>query len=49
MGTKIAHTYSAFSDYCQELLQESEVNSDNYYDCIVASDETWVYYHDPLS
>ena len=34
---------------CQELLRESEVNSDNYFHRIVTSDETWVvYYYDLL-
>ena len=36
-------------DCCQELLQESEVNLDNYFDCIVIGDEIWVYSYDPLS
>ena len=36
-------------DCCQELSQESEVNPGNYFDRIVTGDETWVYYHDPLS
>ena len=36
-------------DCCQELLQESEVNQDNYFHCIVTDDETRVYYYDPLS
>ena len=40
MGMKIAHTYSTFSDCCQELLEESEVKPDNYFDCIVPGDET---------
>ena len=29
--------------------EESEVNSDNYFHCIVTNDETWLYYYDPLS
>ena len=36
-------------DCCQELLQESEVNSDNYFHRIVVDDETWLYYYDLLS
>ena len=36
-------------DCCQELLQENEVNPDNYSDRIVTGDETWIYYYDPLS
>ena len=36
-------------DCCQELLQESEVNLDNYFDLIVTGDETWPYYYDFLS
>ena len=36
-------------DCCQELLQESKVNSDKYFDRIVTGDETWVYYYDRLS
>ena len=34
---------------CHELLQESEVNPDNYFDGIVTGDETCSYYYDPLS
>ena len=49
MDTKIVHTSSTFSDCCQELLQESEVNLDNYFDRIVAGDEIWVYYYNPFS
>ena len=50
MGTKIALTYLTFSDCCQELLQENEVNSDNYFHRIVTDDEIRVvYYYDPLS
>ena len=37
------------ADSCQELLQESEVNPDNYFHRIVTGGKTWVYYHDPLS
>ena len=33
----------------QELLQESEVNPDNYFDCAVTGDETWPSYYDPHS
>ena len=33
----------------QELLQESEVNSDNYFHRIVIGDETWVHYYDLFS
>ena len=36
-------------DCCQELLQESKVNPDKYFDRIVTGDEIWVYYYDPLS
>ena len=36
-------------DCCQELLQESEVNPDNYFHRFVIGDETWVYYYNPLS
>ena len=36
-------------DCCQELLQKSEVNPDNYFDRIVTGNETWVYYYDRLS
>ena len=31
-------------DCCQEPLQKSEVNPDNYFDRIVTGDETYVYY-----
>ena len=33
-------------DYCQELLQEGEVNLDNYFNRIVTGDETCLYYYD---
>ena len=36
-------------DCCQELLQESKVNPDNYFHRIVTSDETWIYIYDHLS
>ena len=36
-------------DCCQELLQESEVNSDNYFHRIVTGDEIWLYSYDRLS
>ena len=36
-------------DCCQELLEESEVNPDNYYDHIVIDDDIWVYYYDLFS
>ena len=36
-------------DCCQGLLQESEVNSDNYFHRIVTCDKTWAYYYDPFS
>ena len=36
-------------DCCQELLQESKVNPDSYFDRIVTGDETWVYYYDLFS
>ena len=36
-------------DCCQEFLQKSEVNPNNYFDCIVTGDGIWVYYYDPLS
>ena len=41
--------YANRVDCCQELLQESEVNSDNYFHSIVVDDETWLYYYDLLS
>ena len=34
---------------CQELLQESEVNSVNFFDSIVTSDESWIHHYDLLS
>ena len=49
MSTKIAHTYSTLLVCCQELLQEKEVNLNNYFHRIVTGDETWVCYYDPLS
>ena len=36
-------------DCYQELLQESEVNSDNYFHRIVTGDEVCLYYYDPFS
>ena len=36
-------------DCCQELLQEREVNPNNYFHRFVIGDEIWVYYHDLLS
>ena len=36
-------------DCCQGLLQESEVNPDNYFHRFVTGDETWVYYYDSFS
>ena len=36
-------------DCCQELLQESKANSDNYFHRILTDDGTWVYYYDSLS
>ena len=36
-------------DCCQELLQEREINSNNYFHRIVTDDEIWVvYYYNPL-
>ena len=35
-------------DCCQELLQQSEVNPDNFFDCIVTGDESWTRHYDPL-
>ena len=36
-------------DCCQELLQESEVNPAEFFDCIVTGDESWIHHYDPLS
>ena len=36
-------------DCCQELLQQSEVNSTKFFDCIVTGDESWIHHYDPLS
>ena len=36
-------------DCCQELLQQSEVNPDNFFDSIVTDDESWIYHYDLLS
>ena len=33
----------------QELLHESEVNQDNFFDPIVTGDEFWIHHYDPLS
>ena len=34
---------------CQELLQQSEVNPDNFFHSIVNGDEFWIHHYDPLS
>ena len=36
-------------DCCQELLQQSEVNPDKFFDSIVTGDESWIHHYDPLS
>ena len=36
-------------DCCQELLQHSEVYSDNFFDCIVTGDESLIHHYDSLS
>ena len=36
-------------DCCQELLQQSEVNPAEFFDCIVTGDEFWIHHYDPLS
>ena len=36
-------------DCCQELLQESEVNTDNFFHSIVTGDESWIHHYDPPS
>ena len=36
-------------DCCQELLQQSEVNPDNFFHSIVTDDESWIHHYDPLS
>ena len=36
-------------DCCQELLQQSEVNSAKFSGCIVTGDESWIRHYDPLS
>ena len=36
-------------DRCQELLQQSEVNPDKFFDCIVIGDKSWIHHYDPLS
>ena len=36
-------------DCCQELLQQSEVNLDNFFDSIVTDDECWIHHYDLLS
>ena len=36
-------------DCCQELPQQSEVNPNNFFDCIVTGDESWTHHYDPLS
>ena len=34
---------------CQQLWQESKVIPDNYFDCIVTGDESWIHHYDPLN
>ena len=34
---------------CQELLQQSEVNPAEFFDCLVTDDESWIHHYDPLS
>ena len=36
-------------DCCQELLQENEVNSDNFFDSIVTGNESWIHHYDSLN
>ena len=36
-------------DCCQELLQQSEVNSAKFFDYIVTGDELWIHHYDLLS
>ena len=36
-------------DCCQELLQQSEVNPDNFFDCVVTGDKSWIRHYDPLN
>ena len=36
-------------DYCQELLQQGEVNLAKFFDCIVTGDEFWIHHYDPPS
>ena len=37
------------ADCCQELLQQSEVNPDNFFHSIVTDDESWIHHYDPPS
>ena len=45
--TPIQHASSL--NFCQELLQENEINPNNKSDRIVTTDEIWVYCYDRLS
>ena len=36
-------------DCCQELLQQSKINPDNFFHSIVTGDESWIHHYDPLS
>ena len=36
-------------DCCQELLQQSKINSVKFFHCIVTGDESWIHHYDPLS
>ena len=52
VGTEIVDTNSTCQSCllcCQELLQESEVNLDNFFDSIVTGDESWIHHYDSLS
>jgi histone-lysine N-methyltransferase SETMAR len=35
-------------DCCEELLQQSEANSTDFFDCIVTGDESWIHHYDPV-
>ena len=52
VGTEIVDTNSTCQSCplcCQELLQQSEVNPDNFFHSTVTSDESWIHHYDPLS
>ena len=52
VGTEIVDTNSTSLScplYCQEFLQQSELNPVKFLHCIVTGDESWIHHYDPVS